>query len=83
LRPYTDQNGEVLVQGSDVGESLKDLVSRYPALRPHLYSDGGELRPFVNVFLNDEDIRHLKGVETPVTESDRLMIIPSIAGGSD
>lgn len=64
-----------------MGEALSSLTDRYPSLRPHLYNDGGELRPFVNLFLNEEDVRYLKGVETPLKENDRLMIIPSIAGG--
>jgi adenylyltransferase/sulfurtransferase len=60
---------------------MDDLITHYPALRPHLFSGEGELRPFVNLFLNEDDVRHLQGVETPLKESDRLMIVPSIAGG--
>ena len=81
LRVYADGQNEVAVQGDTVGEALDSLTGRYPSLRPHLYNDGGELRPFVNLFLNEEDVRYLKGVETPLKENDRLMIIPSIAGG--
>jgi molybdopterin converting factor small subunit len=58
------------------------LIELYPALKPHLYNGSGELRPFVNLFLNDENIKDLQGLETPLNESDRLMLIPSIAGGS-
>ncbi len=83
LRPYADGQREVAVQGETVAEVLKDLTARYPALRPHLFDDGGELRPFVNLFLNDEDIRYLQGVETRLEEGDRLMIVPSIAGGTN
>jgi len=57
------------------------LTTRHPNLKQHLYNDAGELRAFVNIFLNEEDIRHVRGVETPVQEKDRLMIVPSIAGG--
>jgi molybdopterin converting factor small subunit len=60
---------------------MGELVGRYPSLRQHLYSDDGKLRPFVNLYLNQEDIRHLQGVDTPLHADDRLMIIPSIAGG--
>jgi adenylyltransferase/sulfurtransferase len=81
LRPYTSSQAEVPVAGKTVGAALADLTGRHPALRPHLYTDGGELRAFVNIFLNDEDVRHLQGAETPVKEDDRLMIVPSIAGG--
>jgi MoaD family protein len=81
LRTYTEGQSEVNVDGQTVAEAMDQLVSRYPALRQHLFSAGGELRPFVNLFLNEENVRHLHGVETPLKENDRLMIIPSIAGG--
>jgi adenylyltransferase/sulfurtransferase len=60
---------------------MDSLVQQHPTLRQHLFNGEGELRPFVNLFLNDEDIRHLQGLDTPVKPEDRLMIIPSIAGG--
>src|SRR3972149_6365838 len=81
LRPYTGGSAEVPVAGPTVGAVLTDLTSRHPNLKQPLYTDAGELRAFVNVFLNDEDIRHLKGAETPVQDTERLMIIPRIAGG--
>lgn len=81
LRPYVEGQTEVAVRGENVGEVLKDLVSRYPSLEKHLFNDIGELRPFVNLFLGEEDVRHLQGVDTPLKENDKLMIIPSIAGG--
>lgn len=81
LRPYAEGQSEISVQGATVGEALDDLVSQFPALKKHLFSETGELRPFVNLFLGDEDVRHLQGAETPLKEGDRLMIIPSIAGG--
>ena len=81
LRPYTSGQAEVPVAGPTVGALLSDLTTRHPNLKQHLYTEAGELRAFVNVFLNDEDIRHLKGAETPVQDKDRLMIVPSIAGG--
>jgi molybdopterin converting factor small subunit len=81
LRPYTSNQAEVPVSGVTVGAVLGDLTGKHPALKPHLYTDAGELRAFVNIFLNDEDVRHLQGEATAVKESDRLMIVPSIAGG--
>jgi len=81
LRTYVNGQSEILVRGVTVGEAVNDLTSTYPALRPHLFNGDGDLRPFVNLFLNEEDVRHLQGVETPLKDSDRLMLIPSIAGG--
>lgn len=82
LRPYTEGNSTVTVDGATVGEALADLTRRHPQLRPHLY-DGDELRSFVNIYLNKEDVRGLQGNATTVVADDTLMIIPSIAGGSD
>jgi len=81
LRPYAEGQKEVRVQGANVGEALDDLVTQFPTLKKHLFTETDELRPFVNLFLGDEDVRHLQGVETPLKEGDKLMIIPSIAGG--
>ena len=80
LRPYTGGNSAVAVDGATVGEALAELTRLHPQLRPHLY-DGDELRSFVNVYLNKEDVRGLQGSATAVAEADTLMIIPSIAGG--
>jgi len=81
LRPYTEGQTEIVLQGTTVGAALEDLTDRYPALRQHLFTEGGELRAFVNLFLNEEDIRQLAGVDTPLDETDTLRLIPSIAGG--
>ena len=81
LRPYAEGQSEIKVQGLTVGEALNDLVTQYPALKKHLFAETEELRPFVNLFLGDEDVRHLQGVDTPLKDGDKLMIIPSIAGG--
>lgn len=80
LRPYSGDNSQVQVSGDTVGDALDDLTGKYPELRQHLY-DGHHLRNFVNIYLNQEDIRYGDGVETTVKEDDTLMIIPSIAGG--
>jgi molybdopterin converting factor small subunit len=81
LRPYAEGQSEVSVQGATVGEALNDLVTQFPTLKKHLFTEADELRPFVNLFLGDEDVRHLQGEDTPLKEGDQLMIIPSIAGG--
>ncbi len=80
LRPYTGGNSVVAVDGATVGEALAELTRQHPQLRPHLY-EGDTLRSFVNVYLNKEDVRGLKGADTAVAESDTLMIIPAVAGG--
>lgn len=81
LRVYTDNQAKVEAPGATVGEALSNLVDQYPDLKPHLYNED-ELRNFVNVFLDDEDIRFLDGVETSIEPDADLRIIPSIAGGS-
>lgn len=83
LRPYAEGQSIVMVRGETVGEALDDLTVRYPQLRPHLFGGDGELRNFVNIFLNNEDVRYLHQAETPVAAEDTLMIVPSIAGGGD
>jgi sulfur-carrier protein adenylyltransferase/sulfurtransferase len=82
LRPYTGQQAVVQVDGQDVAEVLQQLTARHADLRNHLFKDDGKLRSFVNIYVNDEDIRHLKGEATAVGPSDTLSIIPSVAGGS-
>ena len=83
LRTYTGGEQTVSVPGATVGEALQALVATYPDLHQHLYTGEGKLRSFVNLHLNDDDIRYLPQKEaTPVSESDELSIIPSIAGGS-
>ncbi|MGA9407302.1 MAG: MoaD/ThiS family protein [Bacteroidota bacterium] len=81
LRQFTNNLDSVAVDGGSVGEALNNLCVKYSALQRHLYSDDGKLRNFVNVYLNDEDIRYLQKEATPVSEKDIVSIIPSIAGG--
>lgn len=81
LRAYTDEQAEVAVAGENVGQVLESLIQQHPDLRQHLFNGHGELRPFVNLYINSEDVRHLQKMDTPVKDSDRLMIVPSIAGG--
>jgi molybdopterin synthase sulfur carrier subunit len=82
LRAFTEKQETVSVTGVTVTEGLASLTKTYPALQQHLYTPEGALRSFVNVYLNDEDVRYLPAKEdTAVSESDELTIIPSIAGG--
>ncbi|MCC7129852.1 MAG: molybdopterin synthase sulfur carrier subunit [Anaerolineae bacterium UTCFX2] len=81
LRAYTTGQSEVQVEGATVSEALDNLIAIHPALKPHLYSDSEELRPFVNLFLGEENIKELQGLATPLKSDDRLMLVPSIAGG--
>jgi adenylyltransferase/sulfurtransferase len=82
LRQYAEKRDTIEVSGQTVGEVLTALTGRYEELRRHLYNDEGKLRNFVNVYLNDEDIRYLKREATPVANGDTISIVPSIAGGS-
>ena len=83
LRAFTGKQDAVEVGATTVRDALDDLTARYPELKKHLFSEEGKLRAFVNVYLNDEDIRYLEAKEnTRVKESDHLSIIPSIAGGA-
>jgi adenylyltransferase/sulfurtransferase len=82
LRQYTDKKDSVVMNGATVGEVLNGLTTQHPDLRKQLYNDEGKLRSFVNVYLNDEDIRYLSRDSTPVNDNDTVTIVPSIAGGS-
>src|SRR5260221_9440128 len=81
LRPYTDKQEAVEAQGATIGELLADLTQKHSGLKAHLYNDQGKLRSFVNIYVNDEDIRYLQKEQTPVTADDTVSIIPSVAGG--
>ena len=83
LRAYTNGQSEVNVNGSNISDALIDLTAQYPALKPHLFNEGGELRPFVNLFVGENNIKDLQGVNTPIRDGEKIMLIPSIAGGSD
>src|SRR5438093_12802721 len=83
LRPYTDKQDAVDVAGATVGELLADLTRRHSGLKAHLYNEQGKLRSFVNIYVNDEDIRYLQHEQTPVHTGDTISIIPSVAGGAD
>ncbi|GAB4435414.1 MAG: MoaD/ThiS family protein [Anaerolineales bacterium] len=81
LRHYTGGQAEVSVNGAKVQDAMQHLVEQYPELKQHIYSSKGELRAFVNLFLGEDNIKDLQGLDTPLGEDDILRLIPSIAGG--
>jgi molybdopterin synthase sulfur carrier subunit len=81
LRPRTGGESEVATGGDTVGEVLEALAQEHPSTREQLFSDSGELNRFVNVYLNDEDVRVLDGLETSVGDADTVVILPAMAGG--
>jgi sulfur-carrier protein len=82
LRTQAGGQAEVSAEGTAVGEVVDDLVRQFPGTATHLKAPDGGLHRFVNVYLNDEDVRYLGGLETPVTDGAELSIIPAVAGGS-
>jgi adenylyltransferase/sulfurtransferase len=83
LRAYAGKRESVACEARTVGEALDSLTAQYEDLRKHLYADDGRLRSFVNVYLNDEDIRYLQKEQTATQDGDTISIIPSIAGGKE
>lgn len=81
LRQFADKQDCIEINAGTVGEALAGVVARYSDLRRHLFTDEGKLRSFVNVYVNDEDIRYLENDQTSLKENDVVSIVPSIAGG--
>lgn len=81
LRPSVGGEREVTADGDSVGDVLRNLVEAHPETKPQLFGEDGELNRYVNVYLNDEDVRVLDGLGTPVGETDSLVILPAMAGG--
>lgn len=81
LRRLTNGSSEVHVEGGTVSQALQDLETKYPGFHERLYDGSGQLRQFINIYLNDSDIRFGQGLETPVSENDDLSIVPAVAGG--
>jgi molybdopterin converting factor small subunit len=81
LRPHTGGESEVVAGGDSVGDVLRALAEAHPGTRDQIFSAEGELNRYVNVYLNDEDVRVLDGLETPAGESDTVVILPAMAGG--
>jgi len=83
LRPLAGGSGELQLDGSTVGDVLKALDAAHPGFGDRLFEQDGKLRRFVNVFLADEDVRFLQGLDTPVAEGQTISIVPAVAGGCD
>lgn len=81
LRAYTGGVKTIELNEKTVAEVLQRLVKQFPDLKPHLFNEDGSIRPFINIFINDDDIRHREGLHTPVKDGDVISLIPSIAGG--
>ena len=81
LRQYSGKQASIHVPGKTVGEALAGLVAQHPDLKRHLYTEEGKLRTFVNVYVNDEDMRYLQKEATVLKDGDTISIVPSIAGG--
>ena len=81
LRASTGGEKEVTAEGETVGEVLRALAAEHPGTEGQLFSDGGELNRYVNVYLNDEDVRVMRGLDTPVAPGDTVVILPAMAGG--
>jgi len=82
LRAFAGGQKQVKVAGQNVREAMADLIRQYPSLEPHLYAGDGNLRPFVNVFVGENNVRDLQGVETSLDANSNLLLLPSIAGGA-
>jgi molybdopterin synthase sulfur carrier subunit len=82
LRPKTGGEAEVAAAGADVGEVLRALADAHPETREQLFDSEGELNRYVNVYLNDEDVRVLEGLDTAVADNDTVVILPAMAGGA-
>src|SRR3990167_9939975 len=83
LQRFVGQQETIRLAGATVKEVLEQLSGQYPELKKHLYNEQGQLRSFVNVLVNDEDIRHTQGLDTRVAAKDAITIVPSIAGGAE
>ena len=81
LQKLTQNEGEVEVQGDNVNEIIDGMDQRFPGFKGRMYDESGEIRRFINIYVNDEDIRYLEAIETPVTDGDTISIIPAVAGG--
>lgn len=81
MRYYIDNKSEVIVRGATVADALQDAVLQHPALKFHVFDSAGKVRRHINVFVNDENIRDLKGLKTRLKEEDRVTLLASISGG--
>jgi molybdopterin converting factor small subunit len=82
LRGFTDRKSELALEGETIGQVLKNLVEQYPDLGPHLFDEAGELRSFINIFINGENAKKTGGLSRAVSAGETLLLVPAIAGGS-
>ena len=83
LRAFTGRSAEVEVEGSTAGEVIKALANKYPDLKAHLFTDDGQVRDFINLFVGGVNINNLQKLDTPVPDNGEVMVVPAIAGGLD
>ncbi len=83
LRRVTNGEDKVTVEGSNLGEIIGSLDSQYPGIKARICDDQGDLRNFVNVYVNGEDVRFLKGLDTSTKTGDEISIVPAVAGGAE
>ena len=81
LRSYVNGQADIMVDGNTVGAAMQDLVTKYPIFKQHLYKSDGSLREYVNLFIGDQNMKSLSGIDTAVGPGDTIKLIPSIAGG--
>jgi sulfur-carrier protein len=81
MKYYVDDKSEIPVSGGTISQALNDLTRQYPSIKTHIMDDKGRLRRHVNLFVNKENIRTLNGLDTPVKENDKIILMPSISGG--
>ena len=81
LRPMTNGKGEIEIEGASISQMIENLGTVHPGLKERLYDEKGEVRRFINIYVNEEDIRFLTGKDTPLKDGDEVSIIPAIAGG--
>ncbi len=81
IRPYVNGQDRVALKGDTVADAMQDLLAQFPTLRPHLTNSEGKYRPFVNLFIGEDNIRDLQGFDTPLEPESEFRLVPSIAGG--
>ena len=81
MKSYVNNQTEVQLAGSTIAEALSDLTIRYPSIKPHIMDKNGDLRRYVNLFVNTINIKDLNGVQTAIQENDKIILLPSISGG--
>jgi adenylyltransferase/sulfurtransferase len=82
LRGFADGSAELELEGATAGELISALATKHPEIKEHLYDENGELRSFINVYVGDESIKRLQGLDTPVKDGETVMLVPAIAGGA-